>query len=203
MKIRTIRLGGSAALVAALTMGAPLFANAGSSGDHFHIVSRGDFAYAAWSSTDASGSLFAEVTVSRRSGDEAEGASLGYDFTRCDPSGSCVSESGFGDIPGGDLTGNAQSGLQLRVNTAELQGFFNSGAGGLVVVDWRKDGLIVETAGGTYTHRGTGYAERRQGKSTYMSAQVSGEMLGLPIGPAATATIGTRHSVEIDFYRER
>lgn len=203
MTLRMVHLGGAAALVVALTASGPVFANAGNSGEHYHFASRGVFASADWSASDASGTTFGWVTVSRRSTDEAGGASLSFDVTRCDPSDNCVSEHGWGDIPAGALTGNAQSGLQLSANTAAIPGFFNSGAGGLVAVDWRKDGLVVETSSGSYTRRGEGYSERRRGTSTSQSAQVSGAVLGVPIGPTAAATIGSRRLVEVDFYRER
>lgn len=201
--MRMVHLGGAAALVVALTAGAPVFANAGNSGDHYHVVSTGDFGSADWSSSDASGTTFGWVTVSRRSADEARGASLNYDVTRCDPSDHCVSEHGWGALPEGALTGNARSGLHLSANTAAIPGFFNSGAGGLVVVDWRRDGLVVETSSSSNTRRGEGYTERTRGTFTSQSAQVSGEVLGVPIGAAASGTIGTRRSVDIDFYRDR
>lgn len=205
MTIRMVHLGGAAALVVALTAGGPVFANAGNSGDHYHFVSTGDFGSADWSASDASGTTFGWVTVSRRSADEARegGASLSYDVTRCDPSDNCVSEHGWGDLPDGALTGNARSGLHVSANTAAIPGFFNSGAGGLVVVDWRRDGLVVEANSGSHTRRGEGYSERTRGTFISQSAQVSGAVLGVPIGPMASGTIGTRRSVEIDFYRER
>ena len=191
--------GLAAATVLALGL-QPVFVNAG---DHYHFVSRGVFATADWSSSDASGTTFGWITVSRRSPDEVRGASLSYDVTRCDTSDNCVSQHGWGDLPDGALTGNAQSGLHVSANTAAIPGFFNSGAGGLVVADWRKDGLVVETRSGSYTHRGEGYTERTRGTFISQSAQVSGAVLGVPIGPTASAVIGSRRSVEMDFYRER
>lgn len=189
---------------------APIFVLGAAPVDRFHFVGNGDRAAVEWGVEDASGRLYASVYVSRGyrvglAGAPAPtpaGTYLSYTLTRCDASEHCVSEDGYGTIPDDALTGSGQGQMRLSVNTAGLPDFYGSGPGGLVEIDWKRDGARVRTSKETLTLRSPQITERRQGTYTTALATASGQLLGVPIGSSFLADIGTSHQVSIRVIRE-
>lgn len=190
---------------------APIFVLGAAPGDRFHFVANGDRAAVEWGVEDASGRLYASVNVSRgyrlrlaaaAPAPATAGTYLFYTLTRCDASGHCVAEEGYGTIPDDALTGNGQGQMRLSVNTAGLPDFYGSGPGGLVEIEWKRDGARVWTSKETRTLRSAQITERRQGTRTAALATASGQLLGVPIGASFLAEIGTSHQVSIRVIRE-
>lgn len=183
----------------------PILVLGAAPGERFHFVGNGDRAAVEWGVDDASGRLYASVNVTRgyRLGLAAApaptpaGTYLFYTLTRCDASDHCVAEEGYGTIPDDALTGSGQGQMRLSVNTAGLPDFHNSGSGGLVEIDWKRDGARVWTSKETLTLRSARITERRQGTRTAALAMASGRLLGVPVGSPFFAEIGTSHQVSI------
>lgn len=189
---------------------APMFVLGAAPVDRFHFVGNGDRAAVEWGVEDASGRLYASVSVTRgyRVGlaeapaPTQAGTYLFYTLTRCDASDNCVAEEGYGTIPDDALTGSGQGQMRLSVNTAGLPDFYGSGPGGLVEIEWQREGTRVRTTKETLTLRSPQITERRQGTYTAALATASGQLLGVPIGASFFAEIGTSHQVSIRVIRE-
>ena len=179
---------------------APAFQIEGKGPTHFHFVANGDRGSADWGASDASGSVSGSFYVSRGNWTDPPTTFLSYDLTRCDASDNCTWEGGYGLIPNGDLTGSGAGGLHLETNTAGNPDFFNSGAGGVIVADWRRSSAWVETNRGTFTRMTPEYTTRLRESSVAASATVVGQLLGVVIGPGY-AELGTNHAVTIDVER--
>lgn len=158
-------------------------------------VSSWDVGSVDWSVEDDGGRTAGSVWVRRRP--QVGRTELMYNLVRCDASGTCLQEHGYGDIPEGDLTGSGAGGLHLRTNTAGLPDFYNSGAGGVIEVDWKRTALWLDVLTGGATWRYPTYTERRRGMETEVSATASGHVFGVPIPPGADASVGTDHTVRI------
>lgn len=208
-----IGLAGAAALAAGViacrdaavspreaTPAAPAFQLEGKGPSHLHFVSNGDRGSADWGASDASGSVSGSLYVSRGNWADPPTTFLEYDLTRCDASHNCTWEGGYGLIPNGDLTGSGAGGLHLETNTAGIPDFYNSGAGGVIVADWRRSSAWVETNKGTHTIKTPAYTARNRESWVATSATVVGQMLGVVIGPGY-AELGTNHAVTIDIER--
>src|SRR5512144_2958458 len=113
-----------------------------------HFVGNGDFGEVVWSLAEGDGRLWGSIYVTRgitrlRAAEAlapfpSTGTYLSYDVQRCDAQDNCTDEYGYGLIPDGNE-------LRLRTNTAGLPDFYNSGAGGLVAFEWKRNGLWAET----------------------------------------------------------
>jgi len=65
-------------------------------------------------------------------------------------------------------------------------------------VDWRANGLFIQSTSGTNEFSYPGFTQRSQGGSSSASANATGSIIGAPIPPNGSAGIGTNHQVIID-----
>lgn len=188
----------------------PAFAAGGQPTVQSHFVGNGDFGEVVWSLAEGDGRLWGSLYVTRGitrlraaalGPSPSTGTYLSYDLQRCDAQDNCTDEYGYGFIPDGDLLGSARNQLRLSTNTAGLPGFYNSGAGGLVAFEWKRNGLWAETRSYNDSYRFGPVSERRQGTYTSFSSTVSGEVLGVTVPRLTYAEIGTGHTLRIDIVR--
>jgi Tol biopolymer transport system component len=200
---------GIAAWLAADGSGAPPTSNDGgvplsmvgntSTASQFHFVANGDFAGLSWFESDpAGGFTFGSLSVSRGGSTNAPQTSLSYFVFQCDLFSCNTIRDGFGLIPNADVSGGRTS-LRLSTNTTGNPNFFTSaGPTGAVSVDWRANGLFIQSTSGTNEFSYPGFTQRSQGGSSSASANATGSIIGAPIPPNGSAGIGTNHQVIID-----
>ena len=109
-------------------------------GPVFHFTGKANFADASFYSETAEGFVYAYVYVFQEQSAGNRETGLGYDITKCDPDFFyCeTTESGFGTIPGGDVTFGANS-VRLGTDTsadANPDFFRFAGDGGPLDVTW-------------------------------------------------------------------
>lgn len=224
MNRRMVGLAGALALVGALggcrdasvaprgdaAPGPPAFAVGGQPTVQSHFVGNGDGGRVEWFIAEGDSLLWGSISVTRGMtrlpaveaiGPSFTGTYLFYDLQRCDAQDTCTDAYGYGFIPDGDLEGSGRNELRLRTNTAGLPDFYNSGAGGLVTVEWKRNGLWAETRSYTDSYRFGPVTERRQGTYTNFSSTASGEVLGVTVPLVTYAEIGTGHTLRIDIVR--
>jgi WD40 repeat protein len=171
-----------------------------STASQFHFVSNGDVGSIGWFESDpAGGFTFGSLSVSRGGPTNGPQTFLSYFVFQCDPFGSCTDvRDGFGLIPNNDLSGGGKS-LSLRTNTSGNPNFVTfAGPTGPVSVDWRANGLFTQSSSGTNQISFPGFTQKSQGNSTSASANATGGIVGAPISPQGSASIGTNHQVLID-----
>jgi Tol biopolymer transport system component len=169
----------------------------------FHFVANGDFANLSWfESNPAGGFTVGSLSVSRGGPTNAPQTSLSYFVFQCDPFFSCNTiRDGFGLIPNADLTGGRTS-LRLSTNTTGNQNFVTfAGPTGVVSVDWRANGLSIQSSSGTNQFNFPGFTHRSQGSFTSASANATGSIIGVPISPDGSGGMGTNHQMTIDIDR--
>ena len=165
----------------------------------FHFVANGDFASANWTEFDPAGEVTVGfLSVSRGGPTNNPQTSLGYSVFQCDAFSCSAVRDGFGLIPNGDLTASGKS-LNVSTNTTGNPNFLTfAGPTGLVSADWRANGLFTQSSSGTNQFSFPGFTHRSQGNFSSASANATGSIVGLPISPSDSASIGTNHQVTID-----
>lgn len=198
-------------------VGAPRFAAAsdtggGGGGKQFHFVANGNFASVDWGSGDSTGGGGGQLTfitgnlqVSRGGPTNNPQTFLFYQVgqTVCDPFFNCtftLLQGGAGTIPNADYSGGGKQ-QRLTTNTATNPNFFVfAGTGGVVSVSWKGNGFFQTTSSGTSTFKSGTFTQRSQGNSSSSSATATGAVVGFPIDPNQSSSIGSNHSVTIDIF---
>jgi hypothetical protein len=185
--------------------GTPDFATAqDTGGGAFHFVSNGVGGSANWSSggdsTGSGGFTFGSLSVNRGGSVNDPQTFLFYFIERCDAVFNCSVASGSGLIPNGDLSGGLSgSQVHLRTNTTGNTNFFTGdGPTGLIVADWKANGIISGTSTTILQEKFSGATFKQQGTSSFATATITGAVVGNPIGFTTDASIGTNHNVTID-----
>jgi len=178
----------------------------GGGGKQSHFVSNGVSAAANWSSggdsTGSGGFSFGSLSVSRGGTVNNPQTFLFYFIERCDAFFNCSVAGGSGLIPNGDLSGGLSgSQLHLSTNTTGNPNFSTfEGPTGLIVADWKANGIITGTSTTILQERFSGFTFKQQGGSSFATANVSGTIIGNPIAFTTDASIGTNHNVTIDIF---
>jgi len=171
-----------------------------STANQLHFTANGEFASVNWFESDpAGGFIFGSLSVSRGGTTNAPQTFMGYSVFQCDPFFVCGTIlQGSGLIPNGDWSGSRTS-ARLSTNTTGNPDFLTFvGPSGVVSVDWRANGLFTASSSGTNTFSFPGFTHRSQGNFTSASANATGSVIGVPISPGDSASIGTNHQVSID-----
>lgn len=175
----------------------------GGGGRQFHFIANGDGGSVNWSSGDTltGGFSFGFLNASRGGTTNNQQTFLSYFIEQCDAFFNCTIAEGFGFIPNGDLSGGmGAKQLHLSTNTTGNPNFFSIGPTGLVVVNWKANGLFTQSSSGTNQLAFPGLKELSQGSASNASASASGSVVGFAISPFNGAQIGSSHSVTIDIF---
>lgn len=175
----------------------------GGGGRQFHFIANGDGGSVNWSSGDTltGGFSFGFLNASRGGTTNNPQTFLSYFIEQCDAFFNCSIAEGFGLIPNRDLSGGmGAKQLHLSTNTTGNPNFFSIGPTGLVVVDWKANGLFTQSSSGTNQLAFPGLKELHQGNVSFASASAAGSVVGIPISPFNGAQIGSSHSVTIDIF---
>ncbi|HKE91095.1 MAG TPA: hypothetical protein VKB45_12215 [Gemmatimonadales bacterium] len=174
----------------------------GGGGNQFHFVANGDGGSLFWQGGDTLGGggfTFGFLNVGRGGSTSDPQAFLSYFIQQCDVFFNCTSVQGFGSIPSKDLSGGLSARhLHLATNTTGNPNFFSDGPTGLIVVDWKANGLFTQSSSGTTRLTAFGFREQLQGSSDFASANATGSVVGITITPFNFASITTNHTVIID-----
>ncbi|MBI4234013.1 MAG: hypothetical protein HY686_06180 [Chloroflexi bacterium] len=157
-------------------------------GPDSHFIGRGDFFELYWQFGNIAGTLY----VTRGGNPQKPETWLYYLIKQ----GAATVQSGYGNIPSGDLTGSNLTGLLLKTDTtaAANPGFNRAvGNGGAIDVKVQK---ILGIPGPSFQQFGNtervfyNSILRINGQSAYSPGSAQGKAMDSPIGPGSWAIIG-------------
>src|SRR5262249_39418262 len=162
-------------------------------GNQFHFVGNGDGGSLFWQGGDTLGGggfTFGFLNVGRGGAAHNPPGVLSDFIQQWGVFFNCTFAPGVGLLSGKEpLGGLSARHLHLATNTTGNPNFFSDGPTGLIVVDWKANGLFTQSSSGTTRLTAFGFREQLQGSSDFASANATGSVVGIAITPFNFASI--------------